>query len=99
MNEHLMPLIVVEPDLGRFEHLLDGARAQVYDQQDAAILQVEQQVVFSLARVQQETAGLPRLEEERDLVAGTQDGLGVQRLQVEGQVVGTAEGSLGWSAL
>ncbi|GIY73650.1 hypothetical protein CEXT_743301 [Caerostris extrusa] len=30
MDEHLMPLIVVEPDLGRFEHLLDGAGAQVY---------------------------------------------------------------------
>ncbi|GBM61106.1 hypothetical protein AVEN_234900-1 [Araneus ventricosus] len=95
MDEHLMPLIVIESDFGGPEHLLDGAGAQVDEEQDAPVLEGEQQVVLPLARVEQQAAGLPGLEVEGDLVAGTEDGLGIQRQQVEGQVVRPPEGRLG----
>lgn len=72
-DAHVMPSVVVELAVDRFNQSLESARAQVDDQPHGAALQREVDVVGRFASVQHEAVALQRAEGERDLVGAALD--------------------------
>lgn len=75
MHQHFVPLIVVEPDFAWFHSLFESGRAQFDGEHDAAVPEGQaHEVTLAVARVQQQTVRLPRLKEQRYLIARAQYG-------------------------
>lgn len=70
-----MPGVIVEFAVDRLHDGLERPGAEVDDQGHGAVLQSQVNVVGRLARVQDQTVALPRLEGKCDLITAALDGV------------------------